>query len=108
MQLDHYYGPFAYFVLGAEILLCLYILYYFIREAIKLKKAKKAYFKEAWNIIELVSLIFAVLTILCYVYRLQQANELATAFSEDPDRFHNFQYLGYFDDVSISLIFHSS
>ena len=50
MTLDHYYGTFAYFVMAAEVIFSVLLLFYVGREAALIKKQKKAYFKDPWNV----------------------------------------------------------
>ncbi|XP_038066995.1 uncharacterized protein LOC119737008 isoform X2 [Patiria miniata] len=104
MTLDHYYGPFAYFVLGAEIIFALLLLFYVVREARKIKKEKKAYFKSVWNVYEVINHGLSIGAIVAYMYRLFQANELTAEILAAPTEFHNFQYLAYWDDIYLTMV----
>ncbi|XP_041474499.1 uncharacterized protein LOC121423243 isoform X2 [Lytechinus variegatus] len=104
MTLDHYYGPFAYFVMGGEVIFVVLQLYYTIRELRKIKKEKKAYFKSPWNVIEVVSIGLAAGALTSYFYRLLQANSLMSDIRENYSLFHNFQYLAMWDDVYTTMV----
>ncbi|XP_072168341.1 uncharacterized protein [Diadema setosum] len=104
MTLDHYYGPFAYFVMAGEAIFVLLELFYGYREVKKIIKEKKAYFKNAWNVIELVSLGLAAGALTSYLYRLFQSNQLMGDIRADPNAFHNFQYLAMWDDLYTTMV----
>ncbi|XP_022084984.1 uncharacterized protein LOC110976208 [Acanthaster planci] len=104
MTLDHYYGTFAYFVLAAEVIFALLLLFYVVREAAKIKKQKKQYFKDLWNIYEVITDGLAVGAIVAYLYRLLQANELTAEIQAAPTQFHNFQFLAYWDDIYVTMV----
>ena len=47
-------GGFGILLLICQIIYCIILIYFLVHEILKIKKQKKAYFKEPWNVFELL------------------------------------------------------
>ncbi|XP_077979562.1 polycystin-1-like [Glandiceps talaboti] len=99
MPLDRYYGTWMYFVMAAEVLYTLCILYFVYREMKLVMKFKKKYFKSFWNLFEVVCLSLAITAIVMYFLRLVVSWNVVKKYKEDRNAFTNFQYLSYWDEL---------
>lgn len=53
MRLLKYTDDADYFLMGCEIIFCLFILYYIIEESLEIKTHKFRYFLNFWNVLDL-------------------------------------------------------
>ena len=54
VKLIRYITPWDFFILGCEMVFCLFILYYVVEEILELRIHKLSYFKSIWNILDIV------------------------------------------------------
>ena len=105
-KLYRYTTGYAIFVIACEVLflICLLILTY--RE---IKEAKalgfSAYIRQFWNIVEVIAVGLAIISIGFYFYRIKLANDLLKKLpAKRPDRFINFQFAAYWSQVFIYIV----
>jgi hypothetical protein len=95
VKLIRYVSGFDYFILVCEIIFCAYILYYFIEEAIEIKKHKLSYFKAVWNILDVVIIAVSIVCIVFNLYRYIKVNDLLEKLLENNNQFIDFEFLCY-------------
>lgn len=54
VKLIRYITNWDYFILGCEMVFCVFILYYVVEEILELRIHKFSYFKSIWNILDIV------------------------------------------------------
>lgn len=57
VKLIRYISVWDYFILGCEMVFCLFILYYVVEEILELRIHKFSYFKSIWNILDIVVIL---------------------------------------------------
>lgn len=57
VKLIRYITHWDYFVLGCELVFCVFILYYVVEEILELRIHKFAYFKSIWNILDILVIL---------------------------------------------------
>lgn len=57
VKLIRYISVWDYFILGCEMVFCLFILYYIVEEILELRIHKFSYFKSIWNILDIVVIL---------------------------------------------------
>lgn len=57
VKLIRYITTWDYFILGCELLFCVFILYYIVEEILELKIHKFSYFNSIWNILDIVVIL---------------------------------------------------
>lgn len=67
VKLIRYITTWDYFVLGCEMVFCLFILYYIVEEILELRIHKFSYFKSIWNILDIV----VIMVRKCFYYLIQ-------------------------------------
>ena len=65
-------------------------------------------FQSVWNCIEVFVLSSCIVAIVMFMYRLLVANLMSSDIHDDPRKFHNFQYVAMWDEVSQHLVVISS
>lgn len=95
LKLIRYVTTMDYFIMGCEGLFVLFLMYYTIEEAIEIRKHKTAYFKDFWNIMDLVVVLMGYVCVLFSVYRTMEVGKLLSGLLKDKEQYANFEVLGY-------------
>ncbi|KAL4239712.1 TRP-like ion channel Pkd2 [Mactra antiquata] len=110
VKLIRYVTVFDYFIMACEFILCVFILYYMVEEAIEIKKHRFSYFKSIWNILDIIVIAIAIVCIAFNVYRTIKVDELLEELVDQPDKYADFEFLSYgqtqFDNaIAIAVFF---
>lgn len=57
VKLLRYITYWDFFILGCEVVFCLFILYYVVEEILELRIHRFSYFKSIWNILDIVVIL---------------------------------------------------
>lgn len=68
-RLFSYIGGYGIFVVSCEILTVIFIFYYFVRELRKIRKEGRKYFGSFWNLVEIINVCLAIVSIVMYIMR---------------------------------------
>nr|XP_033965449.1 LOW QUALITY PROTEIN: polycystic kidney disease protein 1-like 2 [Pseudochaenichthys georgianus] len=83
-------GGLHIFVLAAEIIYLLFILYYMFLQAKLMKQQRCAYFRSMWNLLELSIILLSWSTLAIYINRTLLGNRDITYYQNHKDQFANF------------------
>ncbi|XP_040906119.1 polycystic kidney disease 2-like 1 protein [Toxotes jaculatrix] len=95
VKLIRYITYWDYFILGCEMVFCLFILYYIVEESLELRIHKFSYFKSIWNILDLVVIMLAVVAIVFNIFRTVKVDKLLGKLLEQPDIYADFEFLAF-------------
>ncbi|XP_069958832.1 polycystin-2 isoform X1 [Cherax quadricarinatus] len=95
VKLLRYVTPLDYFIMACEFIFLFFILYYIVEETIEIKALKCAYFKNIWNLLDLVVIIISIVCTGFSIYSTISINYLLEDLLADPDTFSDFQFLGF-------------
>ncbi|XP_023235605.1 polycystin-2-like [Centruroides sculpturatus] len=95
VKLLRYVSTADYFILGCEVLFCFFIIYYIVEELLEIKKNKLSYFKEVWNILDVVVILMSIICIAFSVYRTVMVENLLSGLLVDPELYPDFESLGF-------------
>lgn len=95
VKLIRYVTPFDYFILALEILFAIFVVYYTIEEALEIKIHKLKYFKEVWNILDIVILLIAYICIGFNIYRTISVSNILDTLLVNNNIFADFNTLTY-------------
>ncbi|RNA43788.1 polycystic kidney disease 2-like 1 [Brachionus plicatilis] len=104
VKLIRYVTTFDFFILVCEIILCIFVLYYMIEEAIEIKKHRLSYFKAFWNILDVVILAIAVVCIVFNIYRQEKVGRMLETLLENDNQFIDFDLLAYWQELFNSAV----
>ncbi|XP_056251997.1 polycystic kidney disease 2-like 1 protein [Seriola aureovittata] len=95
VKLIRYITYWDYFILGCEIVFCLFILYYVVEEILEVRIHKLSYFKCIWNILDVVVIMLAIVAIIFNVFRTVKVDKLLGKLLEHPDIYADFEFLAF-------------
>uniref|UniRef100_A0A8C4WXI3 Polycystic kidney disease 2-like 1 n=1 Tax=Eptatretus burgeri TaxID=7764 RepID=A0A8C4WXI3_EPTBU len=95
VKLLRYVTLFDYFLMGCEVLFCLFIFYYTVEEILELRKHKFNYFKGFWNILDIIVVLLSLVAIIFNLYRTVSVDNLLQSLLKDPNLYADFQFLAF-------------
>ncbi|KAM4607907.1 polycystin-2-like protein 1 [Polymixia lowei] len=95
VKLIRYITYWDYFVLGCEMVFCLFILYYIVEEVLELRIHRFSYFQSIWNILDIVVILLAVVAIIFNVFRTIKVDKLLGKLLQQPDIYADFEFLAF-------------
>ncbi|XP_031434608.1 polycystic kidney disease 2-like 1 protein isoform X1 [Clupea harengus] len=95
VKLIRYINTWDYFVIGCEMVFCLFILYYIVEETLELRIHKFSYFSSIWNILDVVVILLALVAIVFNVFRTIKVDNLLGKLLEQPDIYADFEFLAF-------------
>uniref|UniRef100_UPI00398F2334 polycystin-2-like protein 1 n=1 Tax=Pristiophorus japonicus TaxID=55135 RepID=UPI00398F2334 len=95
VKLIRYVNSWDYFIIGCEIIFCVFILYYIVEEILELRIHKLQYIKCIWNCLDLVVILLSLLSIGFHIFRTIKVNILMGALLTDPESYADFEFLAF-------------
>ncbi|XP_069545902.1 polycystin-2-like protein 1 [Brachyistius frenatus] len=95
VRLIRYITTWDYFILGCEMVFCVFILYYVVEEILELRIHKFSYFKSIWNILDIVVIMLAIVAIVFNIFRTIKVDKLLGKLLEQPDIYADFEFLSF-------------
>ncbi|KAJ0004973.1 hypothetical protein NQD34_011187, partial [Periophthalmus magnuspinnatus] len=117
VRLIRYITTWDFFILGCEMVFCLFILYYMVEEILELRIHKFSYFGSIWNILDIVVILVNMLKIYCIllviqkltpfisqlavvaivfnIFRTVKVDKLLGHLLENPDIYADFEFLAF-------------
>ncbi|XP_054715957.1 polycystin-2-like [Uloborus diversus] len=104
VKLLRYVTTSDYFIFICEIIFTVFVVYYLIEEILEIKRNKCKYFKDFFNIQDILVLIVSFLCIGFSVYRNMVMDGLLEELLSQPDVYPNFEFLGYWQTQFNNLV----
>lgn len=98
LRLYRYIGPEMAFVMACEITYIAFLLYFLYKQVKKYMHERKEYFKDTWNYLEIVVLVFSIASVGFYFARLGMTKYTLSNMKDSPDTFVSFQYVAFLDE----------
>ncbi|XP_078087585.1 polycystin-2-like protein 1 [Mustelus asterias] len=98
VKLLRYVSNFDYFLAACEVIFCFFIINYLVQEAIELYTYKKSYFKNFWNCLDFLIVLFSLLAISYNIYRTIKVGLLLEQLLENSDAYQNLYFLAYWQN----------
>ncbi|XP_046885450.1 polycystic kidney disease 2-like 1 protein [Hypomesus transpacificus] len=95
VKLIRYITYWDYFIIGCEMVFCLFILYYVVEEILELQIHKFSYFKSIWNTLDVVVIMLAIVAIVFNVFRTIKVDKLLGTLLQNPDIYADFEFLAF-------------
>ncbi|XP_037533787.1 polycystic kidney disease 2-like 1 protein [Nematolebias whitei] len=95
VKLIRYITTWDYFILGCELVFCVFIFYYVVEEILELQIHKFAYFKSIWNILDIVVILLAIVAIIFNIFRTVKVDNLLGKLLEQPGIYADFEFLAF-------------
>ncbi|XP_013386761.2 polycystic kidney disease protein 1-like 2 [Lingula anatina] len=101
-----YVNPFDFVLLVIQVIWALVVFYLLVKEVIKMVKTGVQYFRELWHYVELLDLIFAVTSMVCFVLRTVYIIRSVEDVKNNQGRFVGFDIVANWDyGYSITIAF---
>uniref|UniRef100_A0A3Q3LYW7 Polycystic kidney disease 2-like 1 n=1 Tax=Mastacembelus armatus TaxID=205130 RepID=A0A3Q3LYW7_9TELE len=95
VRLIRYITHWDYFILGCEMVFCVFILYYIVEEILELRIHKLSYFNSIWNILDIVVILLALVAIIFNIFRTIKVDQLLDSLLVNPDIYADFEFLAF-------------
>ncbi|XP_061140397.1 polycystin-2-like protein 1 [Syngnathus typhle] len=95
VKLIRYINYWDYFILGCEMVFCLFILYYVVEEILELRIHKFSYFNSIWNILDIVVILLAIVAIIFNIFRTVKVDKLLGKLLDQPEIYADFEFLAF-------------
>ncbi|CAM4726777.1 unnamed protein product [Leuciscus chuanchicus] len=95
VKLIRYVTTWDFFIIGCEIVFCVFILYYIVEEILEFRIHKLSHFTSIWNILDLVVILLAVVAIVFSAFRTIKVDKLLGNLLEQPDIYADFEFLAF-------------
>ncbi|XP_029377218.1 polycystic kidney disease 2-like 1 protein isoform X2 [Echeneis naucrates] len=95
VKLIRYITYWDFFILGCEMVFCLFILYYVVEEILEVRIHKLSYFKSIWNILDIVVIMLAIVAIIFNVFRTVKVDNLLGKLLKQPHIYADFEFLAF-------------
>ncbi|XP_049456856.1 polycystic kidney disease 2-like 1 protein [Epinephelus fuscoguttatus] len=95
VKLIRYITYWDFFILGCEMVFCLFIIYYVVEEILELRIHKLSYFKSIWNILDIVVIMLAIVAIVFNIFRTIKVDNLLGKLLEHPGIYADFEFLAF-------------
>ncbi|XP_041123511.1 polycystic kidney disease 2-like 1 protein [Polyodon spathula] len=95
VKLIRYVSNWDYFVIGCEMVFCVFILYYTVEEILEIQIHKLSYFSCIWNVLDIVVIMLSIVAIIFNVFRTLKVNALLGKLLKKPDIYADFEFLSF-------------
>ncbi|XP_072484571.1 polycystin-2-like protein 1 isoform X2 [Notamacropus eugenii] len=95
VKLIRYVSSWDFFIVGCEILFCIFIFYYVVEEALELRIHKFHYLSSVWNILDMVVILLSIMAVGFHVFRTLEVNRLMGHLLERPSDYADFEFLAF-------------
>uniref|UniRef100_A0A8C7RHV6 Polycystic kidney disease 2-like 1 n=1 Tax=Oncorhynchus mykiss TaxID=8022 RepID=A0A8C7RHV6_ONCMY len=95
VKLIRYITYWDYFIIGCEMVFCLFILYYIVEEILELRIHGFSYFSSIWNTLDVVVILLAIVAIIFNVFRTIKVDKLLGKLLEQPGIYADFEFLAF-------------
>ncbi|XP_044540211.1 polycystic kidney disease 2-like 1 protein, partial [Gracilinanus agilis] len=95
VKLIRYVSSWDFFIIGCEILFCVFIFYYVIEEALELRIHKLHYLSSVWNILDVVVILLSIVAVGFHVFRTLEVNRLMGHLLQRPNDYADFEFLAF-------------
>ncbi|XP_052007469.1 polycystic kidney disease 2-like 1 protein [Xyrauchen texanus] len=95
VKLIRYVTTWDDFIIGCEIVFCVFIFYYIVEEILEFRINKLSHFSSLWNILDLVVILLAIVAIAFSAFRTVKVNELLGKLLEQPNIYADFEFLAF-------------
>jgi polycystin 2 len=85
--------------MACELIFVLYLIYYSIEEAIEIRKHGISYFKDFWNVFDVVVIAMGIIVVIFNLYRVMEVGRLLDGLLKEDSQYANFETLGHWQEL---------
>ncbi|XP_012873128.1 PREDICTED: polycystic kidney disease 2-like 1 protein [Dipodomys ordii] len=95
VKLIRYVSNWDFFIIGCEIIFCIFIFYYVVEEVLEIHMHRLGYLSSIWNILDLVVILLSMLAVGFHIFRTLEVNRLMGKLLEQPNTYADFEFLAF-------------
>ncbi|KAF5911302.1 hypothetical protein HPG69_019670 [Diceros bicornis minor] len=95
VKLIRYVSNWDFFIIGCEIIFCIFIFYYVVEEILELYIHRLHYLSGIWNILDLVVILLSIVAVGFHIFRTLEVNRLMGKLLQQPDIYADFEFLAF-------------
>uniref|UniRef100_A0A4W3GDS1 Polycystin 2 like 1, transient receptor potential cation channel n=1 Tax=Callorhinchus milii TaxID=7868 RepID=A0A4W3GDS1_CALMI len=95
VKLIRYVNNWDYFIIGCEIVFCVFIFYYIVEEILEIRIHKLQYIKCIWNCLDLMVILLSLVSIGFHIFRTIKVNIILGALLKYPEAYADFEFLAF-------------
>ncbi|KAM9618017.1 polycystin-2-like protein 1 [Trichechus inunguis] len=95
VKLIRYVSNWDFFIIGCEIIFCVFIFYYVVEEILELHIHHLRYLSSIWNILDLVVILLSIVAVGFHIFRTLEVNRLMGKLLQQPNTYADFEFLAF-------------
>ncbi|XP_023444742.1 polycystin-2-like protein 1 [Dasypus novemcinctus] len=95
VKLIRYVSNWDFFIVGCEIVFCVFIFYYVVEEVLELHIHRLHYLGSIWNILDLVVILLSIVAVGFHTFRTLEVNRLMGKLLQQPNTYADFEFLAF-------------
>ncbi|KAM4852733.1 polycystin-2-like protein 1 [Thomomys bottae] len=95
VKLIRYVSNWDFFIIGCEIIFCIFIFYYVVEELLELRMHGLGYLSSVWNTLDLVVILLSMVAVGFHIFRTLEVNRLMGKLLEQPNTYADFEFLAF-------------
>ncbi|KAM5244290.1 LOW QUALITY PROTEIN: polycystin-2-like protein 1 [Hipposideros larvatus] len=95
VKLIRYVSNWDFFIVGCEIIFCIFIFYYVVEEILELHIHRLRYLSSIWNILDLVVILLSIVAVGFHIFRTLEVNRLMGKLLQQPNMYADFEFLAF-------------
>ncbi|XP_070188678.1 polycystin-1-like protein 2 [Littorina saxatilis] len=90
LALYQHQGPTGAFIFICELLVLIFVIVFTVRTVLRIKSQKKAFFKDFWQLLDLMALVWAYIALAFYITKILSVAETMEKWRYDPKVYVDF------------------
>ncbi|GAB1302455.1 Polycystic kidney disease 2-like 1 protein [Apodemus speciosus] len=95
VKLIRYVNNWDFFIVGCEVVFCVFIFYYVVEEILEIHMHRFRYLSNVWNILDLVVILLSIVAVGFHIFRTLEVNRLMGKLLQQPDTYADFEFLAF-------------
>nr|XP_025736638.1 polycystic kidney disease 2-like 1 protein isoform X2 [Callorhinus ursinus] len=95
VKLIRYVSNWDFFIIGCEVIFCIFIFYYVVEEILELHIHRLCYLSSIWNILDLVVILLSIVAMGFHIFRTLEVNRLMGKILQQPNMYADFEFLAF-------------
>ncbi|KAL0616351.1 Polycystic kidney disease 2-like 1 protein [Plecturocebus cupreus] len=95
VKLIRYVSNWDFFIVGCEVVFCVFIFYYVVEEILELHIHRLRYLRSIWNILDLVVILLSIVAVGFHIFRTLEVNRLMGKLLQQPNMYADFEFLAF-------------
>ncbi|KAK2506718.1 hypothetical protein MC885_014344, partial [Smutsia gigantea] len=92
VKLIRYVSNWDFFIVGCEIIFCIFIFYYVVEEILELHIHRLHYLSSIWNILDLVVILLSIVAVGFHIFQSLEVNRLMGKLLQQPNIYADFEF----------------